>query len=457
MTKHQTSEDRGGLAVLLLCDYRTDIAATVGDHIDAFSRHSAHRIYVLSILGDLPDSLDLERFDVVVVHYSLVLCMDAYVSAATRRRLAAFSGLKVVFLQDEYRHVERTLAAIREIGARVLYSCIPAAELPKVYGNILADTEVITVLTGYVPERLKSITPPRYSNRSIDVGYRGRRLPAWLGELGQEKARIGERFVADARKYGLICDISSSEEDRLYGEAWIGFLSNCKAILGVESGASVFDLTGEIEAKVNSHLIHHPAATFEELRALYFKDHEARIVLNQISPRCFEAACLRTLMILYPGEYSGLLQPWRHYVPLAKDHSNMDEVVAVLRNPAVAEEIIERTHAQVVGNPSLTFRAFVGDFDDAIRRAYGKLIRAKADAYEAREFEAATRPVWKARLRRWRRDLFDKLYRAFFGRILKPFSVTHRETLKLILRRVAMRLRRSWRLVSTHGRASAGI
>ena len=39
------------LEILLLCDYREDIAATVREHIDALTQGSRHRIRKLSILG----------------------------------------------------------------------------------------------------------------------------------------------------------------------------------------------------------------------------------------------------------------------------------------------------------------------------------------------------------------------------------------------------------------------
>ena len=168
----------------------------------------------------------------------------------------------------------------------------------------------VNVLTGYVDRRLLDRDAPKLADRPVDVGYRARKIPAWLGELGQEKCRIGKRFAEDAVTYGLNCDISYREEDRLYGEDWLRFMTRCKSFLGVESGASVFDFTGEIQSAVEREERAYPSPLFEELRERHFKDKEGLVRLNQISPRCFEAAALRTLMILYVGEYSGILLPW---------------------------------------------------------------------------------------------------------------------------------------------------
>jgi hypothetical protein len=50
--------------VLLLCDYREDIAATVREHIVSLTGRSRHRFRKVSILGNLPPRLDLAHFDV---------------------------------------------------------------------------------------------------------------------------------------------------------------------------------------------------------------------------------------------------------------------------------------------------------------------------------------------------------------------------------------------------------
>ena len=59
-------------------------------------------------------------------------------------------------------------------------------------------------------------------------------------------------------------------------------------MLGVESGSSICDFTGEIQKNVENHLKKYPAATFEELRDLYFKGVDGRHSIQVISPRCFE-------------------------------------------------------------------------------------------------------------------------------------------------------------------------
>lgn len=354
--------------LLLVCDYRPFEAATVLDHIEAIRRWSRYDVFVLPNFGDLPDELDLAAFDGLVVHYNVVMSNPEYLSPLARWRISQFDGVKGAFIQDEYRFVNRTTRALRTLGINVLFTCVPEDQVHLVYpAERLPDMRrSVTVLTGYVPEPLLSQPIRPYHERVVDVSYRGRRLPAWMGRLAQEKSAIADRFAADAPAHGLAVDISCREEDRLYGQAWVDFLSRSKAMLGVESGAGVFDFDGSIEPTVNQYVADHPDASFEEVDHRFLTDVDGRIRLNQISPRCFEAAALGTLMVLYPGDYSGVLEPWRHYVLLEKDHSNMDEVVRAIRDPETWERITKQAREEVALNPKYGFRAMVEAVDDGL-------------------------------------------------------------------------------------------
>ncbi len=375
------------LSILLLCDFPPRIATTVRDHIEALESLSRHRWFRLSMLGDIPASVDLDRFDAIVVHYTLSASIERYLSIRSRARLGSCRALKAIFIQDEYRHVNASIAAMREIGVKLLFTCVPVSEISKVYSeNALPGVDKVNVLTGYVPERLLNRTVLAPSKRAFLVGYRSRRLPFWLGRLGEEKYTIGTRFLADAERFPrLACDISLCEEDRLYGERWIEFLVRCRAVLGVESGASVFDFTGELQRAVELAVRRNPALGFGEIHRRYLADMDGKIQLNQISPRCYEAAALRTVMVMYPGEYSGRLLAWRHYIPLAKDHSNMDEVVEALSDTSLVDEMADRTYNEVALAPENSYAAFVKDVDEQLAGAFNSSMAAGGPAYRKEE------------------------------------------------------------------------
>jgi hypothetical protein len=370
--------------LLLICDYRPREAATVIDHIEAIRRWSRSDVFVLPIFGDLPDELDLEQFDGLILHYNLIMSNAVYLSPLARWRVSQFSGVKAAFVQDEYRFVDSTVGVMRTLGIDVLFTCVPEDQVELVYPDeaLPAMKRKVTVLTGYVPEELLALPVVPYEDRTVDVGYRGRRLPAWLGSLAQEKTTIADRFLADAPAFGLTTDISTSEADRLYGDAWNRFVASSKATLGVESGASVFDFDGSVEQTIRSHLATHPQASFEELYDLFLADIDGKIRLNQISPRSFEAAALGTLMVLYPGDYSGILEPGRHYVPLEKDHSNMAEVARAIQDRSTWERITAQARAEVALDPRYSFAGMVAIVDDALA-----LAATSTKAIQPREFE----------------------------------------------------------------------
>jgi hypothetical protein len=89
---------------------------------------------------------------------------------------------------------------------------------------------------------------------------------------------------------------------------------------------------------------------------------------NVISPRIFEAASLRTALVLHPGSYSGILEAWRHYIPLEKDFSNFDEVVRLIRDDAFLESLTEQAHADLIASRRYSFDAHTADLASTIRR-----------------------------------------------------------------------------------------
>ena len=150
----------------------------------------------------------------------------------------------------------------------MLFTCVPTPEIEKVYPAAkLPGVTKINNLTGYVPEALLSRPVAPIAERPIDVGYRTRRMPYWLGALGVEKGWIADQFTERARDTGLRLDISCNEADRLYGEKWTEFVASCKAMLGVESGSSVFeDITGELQKQIDAYVAAHPQASSRRCR-----------------------------------------------------------------------------------------------------------------------------------------------------------------------------------------------
>lgn len=359
--------------VLLLHSDSARIIGTVAAHLDAFQKYSAHRIVEIDSVSALSLGIDLSYFDCLVFHYSIVIASRQYIPDQLRARIAAFRGPKVLFIQDEMRWVDATSAAIRELGIGTVFTVVNKEAVRPIYrAPWLKDVRFELTLTGFVPEELISVKVPPYQDRALDVVYRARKLPGWCGSFAQEKWIIGNRFANDAVEYGLLCDISSREGDRIYGGKWIEFIANSKATLGVESGASFIDYTGEVAPAIEAFEAANPNVPFDQIRDRFLQGRDGEVSIRVISPRCFEAAALRTLMIMYEGEYSGILRANRHYVPLARDHSNMKEVVEIIRDPGRALPIIQNAYEEIACSGAWTFRTFISHFDKVITEECSK-------------------------------------------------------------------------------------
>jgi hypothetical protein len=358
------------MKVLLLCNYDIFGAAMVTEHINAIVNHSQFDVYVYSKLvrdgGEIKLGFDLDEFDFIIVHYSIFLAVNAYCSTRTKAALKAARGIKVAFLQDEYRFVNRSIEAMHEAGINLVFSCVPQSSIDRVYPpERMKGISVRNTLTGYVSEYLTTLQPRELKRRRYDVSYRGRRYPDWHGAMGREKYSIAEEFLKRSRWTSVKTNISCHERDRLYGARWVDLIQNSRAVLGVESGASVFDFSGEISTRTETlrYLFGRKGISYNELRDRCFADVEGRIDLSQISPRVLEAISLRSLCVLFEGSYSGLLKPDIHYLPLRKDFSNYKEVIEKLKDDRYVSDIITNAYSDIAMNPDLSYGKFVRTFD----------------------------------------------------------------------------------------------
>jgi hypothetical protein len=352
--------------ILLLCDDRRGHANTVLDHIHAFGRFSRHQVRTFNPKALRSSvALDLDEFDVVVIHYSVVLSDEYFVAPQIRDKLQRFRGLKVQFIQDDYRWVDRATAAARDIGLNVLFTVAPEPAAGQLYDERLPGVRRVHTLTGYVPDGLRDRHLTPLDKRAIDVGYRARDLPFWLGRLSQEKAWIGQGFL-DRAPAGLRCDIAWREHDRIYGSKWIDFVSACRATLGTESGASIADFDGSVVLAVRAYLRAHPAAPYDEVHEAVLRPFEGNVVVNVISPRVFEAASLGTALVMFPGHYSGVISPGEHYIALEKDFSNMEAVVAQLKDDSVITVMTARAREDLITSGRWSYASFVAEFDQVV-------------------------------------------------------------------------------------------
>lgn len=353
------------LNILVLYDKCSTFTTTVREYLESFSRFSRHRIHYLHACRDAAGNVDFNLFDVVILHYSIRLCYDQ-LSLDMAEQVRRFQGHKVFFVQDEYDLTEKTRLAISDLGIHTVFTCVPEPYIQMVYPpERFPKTEFINAFfTGYASTALEQVKQWKpLSERQFLIGYRGRQLSSWYGNLAREKFLIGARMGEVCKERGLPCDIETDDKKRIYGDGWFDFLGDCRATLGTESGASVFDDDGSLRESIILALEENPALTYEEIHRRFLADLDGKVRMNQVSPKIFEAIALKTALVLFEGEYSGVVQPNLHYIPLKKDFSNIEEVLAKVQDDAYLMELTERAYNDVIASGRYSYRWFVETVD----------------------------------------------------------------------------------------------
>jgi hypothetical protein len=343
-------------------------------HLLCWGRYSKHRVLYVNVAYAVPwILLDRIKIDAIIfdtiflsMHWSPGYFMKR---SAPLLRLRDLDCPKIAVVQDEFINTDYVVNFLKAIDVTDVLSCARAADWPTIYGGLdPSRVRFRTVLTGYVDEtRSKRLIAEPIRSRSIDVGYRAWANPFWLGEHGRKKVRIGEVFKARAEERGFRTDINNpASTDFLIGDAWFDFLCRCRCVLGVEGGASVLDRDGAIKERVEKYLSVHPDAIFEEVREECFAEEEGSISLAALSPRHFEAAMTRTCQILLEGEYNDVLVPWRHYIPVKSDFSNLDAVLDVVADDRKVREISEQAYTDLIESGRWSYRAFVSEVEQSI-------------------------------------------------------------------------------------------
>jgi hypothetical protein len=344
-------------------------AATVREHIHAFAAHSRFAVWEINTDTGFPRGLAELKPSILMLHYSMFGSGLSLLGEQMHEFVRSSDAFKVAFFQDEFQYCRHRFGLVNDLGIDLVYTHVRPQDIPEVWGRFAPRTTARFNYPGYVDHTMldaaRAYALPQ-GERDIDVGYRGRPLPPVMGSGALEKSIIGERFSELARATNLRVDIDTSEEGRLYGPAWYRFLGRCRAVLGVESGTSYLDLEDEVRLDYDKRVAEGRPVTLEALNEGPLGRWDHNFSYRTISPRHFEAAAFRICQVLFEGEYSGVLQPMVHYLPLKKDFSNFGQVVSWLGEAHVRQEIVENAHRDLIRSGRYSYERFVRDVDDEL-------------------------------------------------------------------------------------------
>jgi hypothetical protein len=365
---------RGNVLVVYALN-RHPVRETIRDHLYSFARYSRHRCFYLNMaVRDVPRMVRRLPFDAVVFHTSFLAhkwAPDSWRELIRRAApLKAVGEIRVAIPQDEFLRSAWLCEFIEEFGIGHVFSAAAESEWPKIYAGVDRDrVGFTTVLTGYLEPR--SIQrAERFSvslrERKVDIGYRAWHAAPWLGRHGQLKHLVAAAVQDAAPRHGVTVDISTSDDDVLYGDDWYRFLGSSRYTIGVEGGSSLNDRDGSIREATERYEAEHPGAGFDEIESATFPGRDGELSLFAISPRHLEACATRTCQVLIEGDYNGVLHAGQHYIPLRHDLGNLDEVLEQVRRDDLREGIVEQAYRDVVASGRYEYSSFVELVDSVI-------------------------------------------------------------------------------------------
>lgn len=319
-----------------------------------------------------PRSLRTLRPDVVVLHTTFLGLRWTRGFEKRRERsewLGGLDAVKVALPQDDYDHAGVLDDWLDDLGVDVVFTPLqPYA--PVLYPRMSLRAEIRPALTGYVDDEAvaaRQAPPIRLDRRPLHVAYRATRLPYWFGAHGQLKHRVGEAARAVAERQKLASDISTRPEDAIRGEEWLTFLASARTVVGCESGSSVLDSRGEMRAAIHQILVADPDASFEQVSARMPERWDSRRFFT-ISPRHLEAAATGTAQILVEGEYDGILEPGRHYLPVRRDLSDLEDALERSRDARRLQRLADAAFRDICLSGRYGYRGFAAEIDRVVTR-----------------------------------------------------------------------------------------
>lgn len=302
------------------------------------------------------------KVDYVIFHHSVTTVWNR---PRYTKKICSWSSCdfgdakKIALMQDEYKNVDLLRKFINEVMIDSVFTLSPPSQWVSLYGQDAVDKAILKqYLAGYI--EIPSDQSHRSKQRDIDIGYRAdwNKMHVKLGKTGLLKRDIAFEVSKLSLNLNITTDIKIGSEYFIKGHAWSFFLSRCRYVIGVPSGSSVLDKYGEIEASLIQKLNINPDTDREILYNELVSNQEDSLVLEVLSPRHLEAMVNGCGQILIESDYNGLLKPWRHYLPLKRDFSNLEEILRLVSDEPLRLEMVRNCQNEIVNSEFLNYKTF---------------------------------------------------------------------------------------------------
>jgi hypothetical protein len=369
--------------LILHADYTT-LLSYYDDWLGAFQGAPDFDVEAINIRGGgnaVALKTKLREVDLTILLHSTNA--DAIYAEPLAAHLQARRGLLVSFVGNEVNLPSAPIAAKRTFFAQIEPDFIATQLLAEAGEHLFGDLvrrRVVALPHALNPDIFRPETPPEA--RRIDIGVRAAR---YLPHLGDDDRNRLHDFFGDGRfDPPLVVDIGLERFDRA---GWAAFLNRCRGTVSSEAGSwflerddaamkairawamatqsdggmviSSDSLIGRIGRKLPTKIraamrnvlrrgpVRHEAVIaenlpFDEVYDRFFRDLPRPPVYGKcISSRHFDAIGTKTCQIMFAGRFNDILEADRHYIALAADFSNIDEVLRRFRDDASRRAIVD--------------------------------------------------------------------------------------------------------------------
>ncbi len=252
----------------------------------------------------------------------------------------------VYFVGNEYKLMPEKMAFAEHLETRLLVTQIAVPDVHRLYADRLGCRTLF--LPNAVADPIAFPPGPPLPMRKINVGYRAYDSIKYLGH--DDRRAIADIVGPAAAAQGLVCDISLDPAKRFAAAEWVRFLHECRTQLGVESGTDYFELDDCSRLKGNALEAENPEIDLDTYHRLVFGSYKDRVSGRTITSRHLECATTRTPMVMFAGAYCGVFEADKHYISVARDGSNIDEVLSRIADVGHCAEIAARAEASALAH-----------------------------------------------------------------------------------------------------------
>lgn len=386
--------------LLLYAEYTTRLSY-YDDWTEAFERSSRFAVTKINICqkGILSDlKKEVSEADLIVLLHSTngdtTIYLEPFANVLADRR-----GTLLSFVGNEVNLPGSPIGAKRDVLAEIRPDFI-ATQLPIEAGEFLwgdlVQNSVLAVPHALNPDAFYPILSD--ADRVIDIGVRAVRYLPHLGD--GERNNLHDLFSSpEMSKKGLNVNIST---ERLNRKGWAQFLNNCRGTVSSEAGSwwverddaiineirtwtaertkgkvlvipndsplrkighkLPWQLRAFLKKVLSSGVVQHESSLNEQMEfgEIYSTFFEGRpcppFYAKCISSRHFDAIGTQTCQILVNGRYNDILKADEHYISLASDYSNLDDVLDRFGDVNYRSNIAKNAHQYVMAHHTYDHR-----------------------------------------------------------------------------------------------------